>query len=165
MSRFSREVSQLFDRYQATVYRRCRSLLGSEEAAQEAVQEVFLRVLAQFGRFRGDSSELTWIYSIATLYCLQQLRNQRSRRDKLAELEALSVASPRLGLEDHLALVDLIEQADRELQQIVVLRYVECMTIEEIAQLVNLATKTVTRRLQAFADSSRQKLSVREAFP
>jgi RNA polymerase sigma-70 factor (ECF subfamily) len=157
-------AAALFERYGATVYRRCLALLRQEELARDAVQEVFLRVVAQLGGFRGESSPLTWIYSIATLYCLQQLRNQRRSERKLHDLLATADPPPTASLEDKVALAALLEGADREVQQIVVLRLIDGMTGDEVAELTGLSRKTVTRRLQEFIAEARADLG-REAAP
>src|SRR3954452_4306832 len=79
-------AAQLFQRHGATVYRRCLALLRHEDQARDAVQDVWLRSVAQRGRFRGQSSALTWLYSIATRHCLQQLRNHGRQTEKLGAL-------------------------------------------------------------------------------
>jgi RNA polymerase sigma-70 factor (ECF subfamily) len=153
-------AAQLFERHGATVYRRCLALLRHEEQARDAVQEVWVRVVAQLGRFRGDSSPLTWLYSVATLHCLQQLRNHRRQAEKLT---ALPVEEPAaVVLEDRLTVAALLEGAEPELQQIVVLRLVDGMTAEEVAEVTGLSRKTVTRRLQAFLDEARARLGAPE---
>ena len=80
-------VEELFVRYGATVFRRCRQLLGNDAAAEDATQEVFIRVLDRIDSFRGEATPLTWIFGIATLHCLQQLRN---RGTQLTKLEAFA---------------------------------------------------------------------------
>ena len=67
-------TSELFERYGRLVYVRCRQILGEDEAA-DAVQEVFMKVVEKRSMFRGDSKPSTWLYGIASLHCLQRLRN------------------------------------------------------------------------------------------
>lgn len=149
----------LFERHGAMVYRRCLALLGKEDAAHDAVQEVFLRMLAQRGAFRGESSFATWIYSIATLYCLQRLRNQRRHHLKLEHLARQPAPPDASHPDDRLTVAALLEDCNPEVQQIVVLRIVDGMHGEEVAEVLGLSRKTVTRKLQRFLAQARARLA------
>ncbi len=152
-------AAQLFDRYGDVVFRRCRQLLKSESAANDAVQEVFLRVLTRGDSFRGDASPLTWLYAIATTHCLQQLRNAERRQAKLDALFAGTSADPTLALENRLAALQLLEESDPEVQQMACLRYVDGLTAEEIARVVGRSRRTVTDKLQRFLQRARARLN------
>ena len=54
-------------------------LLGDHHAADDAVQEAFLRALRSVGRFRGDASMATWLYAITSNVCLDECRRRRRR--------------------------------------------------------------------------------------
>jgi RNA polymerase sigma-70 factor (ECF subfamily) len=154
----TQSAALLFERHGAAVYRRCLALLRHDELARDAVQEVFVRVVAQLGRFRGQSSALTWLYSVATLHCLQQLRNHRRRDGKLAGLQAAGEPPPSPAVEDRLTVAALLEGAEPALQQIVVLRLIDGMTADEVAEVTGLSRKTVTRKLQGFIAAARARL-------
>ena len=140
------------------VYRRCRQMLG-EQAAEDAVQEVFLRATKAWSRFRGDASPMTWLYRIATTHCLQQIRNDRSRAAKL-EL----ISPPWEEIEDLASKVDLaalFAELDPTTQQVVMLRHVDGMTLEEVADVCGISRKTVQKRLARFIELAKKKLEVR----
>lgn len=147
----------LFERHGAMVYRRCRQLMGSDDAAKDAVQEVFLRVVQQRAQFRGDASPVTWLYSIATLYCLQQLRNQRRR----GEGGALKAEEPSTAptLDERLSVEAVLALEDEQVRAMVILRYVDQLELEEIAQALGCSSKTVTRKLQRFLRDARAHLT------
>jgi RNA polymerase sigma-70 factor (ECF subfamily) len=100
---------ELFERYGAMVYRRCAAILRSDEAARDAVQEVFLRVIERRRQFRGDSAPGTWLYAIATLHCLQQLRDHAGRSAKLAQLAEQPPDKPARSPEEHHAIAKLLD--------------------------------------------------------
>src|SRR3954454_2212716 len=79
------EIEELYRRYGALVRRRARSILSDEHEAQDAMQEVFVRVIAAMAEFRGQSQPSTWLYRITTNLCLNRIRDNRRRRDRLAE--------------------------------------------------------------------------------
>ena len=64
------EIAALYVRYGPIVSRRCRFLLRDAEAAEDAMQEVFVKVMRAIEQFRGEASPLGWILKIATNHCL-----------------------------------------------------------------------------------------------
>src|SRR5687768_7114070 len=72
------EIAALYGRYGAQVGKRCRYLLRDPEAARDATQEVFVKVMKNLDEFRRDSSPLTWIIRIATNHCLNVIAAQRA---------------------------------------------------------------------------------------
>jgi RNA polymerase sigma-70 factor (ECF subfamily) len=156
-------TAELFERYGAMVYRRCRAILG-DDSARDAVQEVFMRVVEKRQLFRGDSSPSTWLYTIATLHCLQRLRDHHGHAAKLQQLAAvpeLSGASP----EDRLTLVRLLAQQPEEVRLMVYLRYADGATMEEVAEIVGYSRKTVSQRLQEFLASAQERLLAEGGLP
>ena len=71
------ELEALYRSYGALVKRRARGILGDEQEAQDAMQEVFVRVIAAMGEFRGQSQPSTWLYRITTNLCLNRIRDSR----------------------------------------------------------------------------------------
>lgn len=152
-------ITELFNRHGAAVYRRCRQLLRDEQLARDAVQDVFLKAFAERKSFRGDSSRLTWLFGIATMHCLQQLRNTARRERKLSTL-AMSEAAPEQP-DDHLRLLALLEEFPLDVQRVVFMRHVDELSIEEIAAATGVSTKTVSRKLADYMERSRASLEVR----
>jgi RNA polymerase sigma-70 factor (ECF subfamily) len=71
------EIAALEEIYRAfgdRVYRLCRSILGDDHEAEDAAQEVFLRVFHKLGSFDGRSRLSTWIYRLTVNHCLNWRR-------------------------------------------------------------------------------------------
>lgn len=162
----AQEVGELFERYRDVVYRRCFSLLRHPDEAAEAVQEVFVRAVAGFGRFRLQSEPLTWLYAIATRHCLQQLRNRSTRELKGVLLRA---DAPRAD-----AASDLAAHADLEStlgglspseQELAVYFFRDGLTQEEISDVIRTSRKTVGKRLRRLAEQLSLALREREPPP
>ncbi len=68
---------QILMEYQNRVYNQAFRMLGSHEDAEEATQDVFLRVHRSMGEFRGESKLSTWIYSITSNVCISRLRKKQ----------------------------------------------------------------------------------------
>src|SRR5262245_52303239 len=71
------EVADLYGRYGYVLFRRCLAYLGDEAAAQDAVQEVFVRALRAAGSFRSEAQPRTWLCRIADHLCVDLLRRTR----------------------------------------------------------------------------------------
>jgi RNA polymerase sigma-70 factor (ECF subfamily) len=148
----------LFERYGAMVHRRCRDILGREEAALDATQDVFVRVLEKGHLFRGESAPSTWLYAMATLQCLQRLRDHSAHQAKLDVLAAATRTAAGAPVEDRLSILALLERQPEDVRLIVYLRYVDEMTMEEVAEIVGYSRKTVAQRVQDFLHTAREHL-------
>lgn len=153
-------IADLFERYSAVIYRRCRQMLRDHALAEDAVQEVFFRALRAHDQFRGESSPLTWLYSIATKHCLQQIRNTTRRQSKLDTLSAQARAQvvPEL-LEEGLTLLQILDEQDETTRHVAYLRFVDGMTITEVADVSGVSRKTASKRLARFLEAARTRLT------
>ena len=88
----------LYREYYPRVFGLCRRLLNSQDAAEDAVQEVFIRAYKSFGKYDAEQPFWQWIAAITNNYCIDVLR-QRGRGEALfgdeeAELEAAESGAP-----------------------------------------------------------------------
>lgn len=70
----------LYRTYSALVYRVCLRLLRDPADAEDAAQDVFIRVFLKAHTFRGDSAFSSWLYRLATNVALMRLRSSRRKR-------------------------------------------------------------------------------------
>ena len=77
----------LMDRYRDRVWRVCWRLMGSSHDAEDAAQEVFVRLFFDRGKFAGRSRYSTWLHGVAIRTCLG-LRRSRSRRRRRESAES-----------------------------------------------------------------------------
>lgn len=161
-----KEVEALFRTYGPLVRRRARSILGNESEADDAAQEVFLKVLARLDDFRGESQPSTWLYRITTNLCLNRIRDEKRHRVRLGELgearqaQIISERPATGGPEARLALQVLLQKVPEELAQVAIYYHVDGMEQEEIAALVGVARRTVGYRLERFREEARRHLGM-----
>ncbi len=161
-----KEVEALFRTYGPLVRRRARSILNNDSEADDATQEVFVKVLASLDAFRGESQPSTWLYRITTNLCLNRIRDSKRHKGRLEELavsrqahiEASRPTSP--GLEGRLALQVLLQRLPAELAEVAIYYHVDGMEQEEIAQLIGVARRTVGYRLERFREEARKSLGL-----
>lgn len=154
------DIEAFYTRYGPMVLRRCRKLLGDEQAAHDAMQEVFLKVLTRRDSLTGDYPSAL-LFRIATNTCLNRIREDRRHSlhghpPELRELvlaPALDSAVSAGNLLDH-----LFENEREEARQIAVMYFVDGMTLREIGAAVKLSTSGVHKRL----DRLRRRIRVLE---
>ena len=117
------------------VYRMALAMTGNEADAEDLAQETLMAALAALKRFRGDSSESTWLYAIL----LRKFRRSRRRPLKLAAPNERPA-----GLEKALSVLSRLPAAQRITAA---LFYLEDMTIKEIATSLGVPRATVRWRL------------------
>jgi RNA polymerase sigma-70 factor (ECF subfamily) len=154
------DVDQLYRRHGAMVLRRARAILGDEQAARDAMQEVFVRVLRSGAAFRGEASPTTWLYRMTTNVCLNVIRDGGRRRDILAERWS---ADPPVDIspEGRITVARVLAELPDELREIAVYYFLDSMNQDEIAQLLGISRRTVGNRLDEFKERARSAMSDR----
>ena len=156
------ELAELYARYAPVLQRRCFDILKNEELAHDAVQETFAKVIRNASTFRQQSSPLTWMYKISTNYCLNQIRNGKTRRGKLEhnreDIVGPGFSTPNTqNLDEHRVLA-LLEASDEQTRSVVVHTYFDDCTRQEVADLVGISVPTVRKRLNTFLERARRQL-------
>jgi len=149
------DVEGLSRRYGPMVLRRCRRLLGDEDDALDVCQEVFLRLMQNRKRLdaRYPSSLL---YRIATNLCLNHIRD-RGRRPSVADEELLvriaAAEEPGAASEARLLLDRLFGRHPESSRTMAVLRFVDGLTLEEVAAETGLSVSGVRKRLRSLRNT------------
>jgi RNA polymerase sigma-70 factor, ECF subfamily len=147
------ELRELYDRYAGRIHTLAYYALGSHSAAEDAVQSVFLKAFQNASRFRGDSAAGTWLWRIAVNHCNDELR-RRGRAEEVPLDAILGWADDAASPEQRHAVKQIDEIVARallelspKLRTVVVLRYVEEMPYEQIAEVLGCSIGTVSSRL------------------
>ena len=149
---------EIYRQFAPMVYNLALRMAGSEVKAEDYTQEVFLRIHRHLGRFSGRSSLKTWIYRVALNHCRSRLSRRRYFFQPLAEEQddAAGVQLVDGGRDpENLALARDAERqvghALRELKPVfreaVILRDLEGLTYEEIAEVLKVRIGTVRSRI------------------
>lgn len=153
------KVDALYRQLGPVIYRRCLKLLRNPADAEDATQEVFVRVARGLSQFTYGESHLPWAYEIATRVCLNRLRDARRHA---AALDGLAMPGA--------AAQGLPELSDRQLAQRVMARFegrsatiaayalIDGMTQDEVAAALKLDRKTVGVRLKRFLADAKKFL-------
>ena len=153
-------IEDLYQRYGPLLLRRARMLLGDEPAAWDAVQEVFVRALQTGSRFRHEASPMSWLYRITTNHCLNRLRDS-GRRSHLLRAQ-LGDASPTFAADGELSLAvrEVLRLLPSEVCEIAIYSYVDRLSHDEIAVLLDLSPRTIRNRLREFQTRAQSALGL-----
>lgn len=143
------------ERYQDMVYRVALHVLASQQDAEDAVQEVFLRLYTEKKPFQSQEHLRRWLLRVSVNYCRDVLRSPwRKRRAPLEELPAPPVFQAPEQQELYQAVLAL-----PEIYRIVLeLFYYEELSVREIGQLLELESSAVTTRLSRARAKLKQQL-------
>ena len=125
------------------IYRYCYFKLNNKEMAEDLTQETFLRYFSQKS-YIDRGKPLAYLYTIAKNLCIDYYRNN----DKVQELkEDLLGKDDIFAIETRLTLKQAVSLLSHDLQELLLLRFVNELAIGEIANILGVSRFTVSRRL------------------
>jgi RNA polymerase sigma-70 factor (ECF subfamily) len=145
------DLDQVYRAHGHVVLRRARQILGSEAEAEEVMQDLFTSLLSKPDRFRGESSVTTFLYAATTHRCLNRLRDRKNRA-RLVDL-FVKPSTPQAAdakAEKRAVLRDLLSRLPEDLAEVAVYYYLDGMTHEEIASVLDCSRRHVGKLLEKF---------------
>lgn len=142
------------------VYRRCLRLLRDPDAAKDATQEIFIKLLREMDRFEDRAAALRWTYRVTTNHCLNMLRDRQYHETNAgpADLEIHGGETcpdyPTTALAHQ-----VLARFDAQTQAIAVGVFVDGMKHEEVADALGISRRTVSRKLERFLENARKFLT------
>lgn len=144
----------LYDKYSSKVYSRCISLLKDVALAQDATQEIFVKIYLNLSKFSERSQFSTWVYSITYNFCIDLIRRKQKHQalftddiektpdvpDDLPDEELLSMEVNRLK-----DVLDNIPVGDKA---ILLMKYHDDMQIKDIAEVLDKTESAVKMKLK-----------------
>lgn len=170
---------ELIQRFQNPVYNLIHRMLDDQEEAPDVLQEVFLKVFRKIDSFRGQASLKTWIYRIAVNEAYNHRRFfSRHRRQEvgldrtddqgssLHDVLPDQCRSPfelALNSETHRQVEEALLEINPGFRSAVILRDLEELSYEEIAEVLQISLGTVKSRILRGREALRKILTERNA--
>jgi RNA polymerase sigma-70 factor (ECF subfamily) len=168
MGGFPASVQAAYEKHRSAVFRRCQTLLKDAALAEDATQDVFMKLAANESRLQNPQAQLAWLLQTATNHCLTLMRT-RGRTDSL---EARAEGNDGEGSGDQgpserltgqyeardfsRKLLDELGTVSRDIALSVLAGDEER---QEVASKLNVSRKTVTRKLQRISERAKQLLT------
>ena len=149
-------IAELYRTWGPAIYRRCLRLLRDTEAARDATQEVFRKALSSPERLTDPDTALPFIYRIATNHCLNERRNAGRRGE--TELDDLDMPADQPDFPQRRLVQRVLSRFDVKTQTIAVGVLVDGLEHEEVAEVLGISRKTVSRKLARFLEHARKYL-------
>ncbi|PYP56763.1 MAG: hypothetical protein DMD40_09975 [Gemmatimonadetes bacterium] len=149
----------IVDRYHARFARFATRLLGSQEDAEEALQDAFLRAYRGLGRYQDRERFASWLYRILVNRCRSMQARFARRSRSVPDFESGGrVAADDIRLAGREEAIWLIGQLPLEQREVFLLRFVEDMSYEDIAGLTGLGMSAIKMRVSRGLDRLRELL-------
>ncbi|UYV13974.1 MAG: sigma-70 family RNA polymerase sigma factor [Phycisphaera sp.] len=161
-------AGEIVERYQRRIYTLCLRILGNADDAEELTQETLVKALTGLERFDGRANLGTWLHRIATNACYTRIRSDRVRskgrvpwpeggepeaRSRVQRSDEVLDAGQR---QRHVAMA--LDQIQPEHRVVLVLRDVQGLEYEQVAEVLGVPMGTIKSRL------FRARLALRQAI-
>ena len=153
----STAFDEIYERFAGMIYNVSYRMAGKADVAEDLTQEVFIRIHRHLGRFNGRSTLKTWIYQVTLNHCRSKLSRRRWFTRPLFEEEpeeGIQLVEERRGPEEKVLADDasrLLAKALRQVKPVfreaVILRDLEDLSYEEIAEVLHVRIGTVRSRI------------------
>ncbi|MEX0725061.1 MAG: sigma-70 family RNA polymerase sigma factor [Planctomycetaceae bacterium] len=160
----------LVARYQDRLYNTLVKVLGSADAAQEAAQTAFVQAFHRLTTFQGQSAFYSWLFRIALNVAITEKRKQRRMVASVENVQATTGHEPidqrrdnhpshAMEVEESQRLVrQALEELPLEHRTMLILKEIEGLSYEEIAQACQCPIGTVRSRLHRARQELKEKL-------
>jgi RNA polymerase sigma-70 factor (ECF subfamily) len=161
----SEAFAQLFEAHKDRVYSIALRFFGDSATAMDIAQDVFLKLFLRIGDFRGESRFETWLYRMAANACLDHKRRLVRWAPFVSDVVDLMRSKSEGALDGLLreefqgGVQRAIEKLPAEQRIVVVLRYTEGLSYDDIAEILRISNGTVASRLNRAHKTLERRLS------
>lgn len=153
--------NRLYSDYHQSLFQFLIYLVRDRDIAEDLTQDVYIKVLNSYEGFKGDSSEKTWLFSIARNVAIDYIRKQKRRRKTISGIFDIKEKENQLVHPDKLPdeiidesesvkhLYGALSKCKEEHQQVILLRFIHSFSIKETASVMGWTegrVKTVQHR-------------------
>jgi RNA polymerase sigma-70 factor (ECF subfamily) len=158
----------LYDLHRTKVYNLSWRMLGKPQDAEDALQEIFIKVFDRIKNYRGDSAFSTWLYRMTANHCLDILRRRKiitfigmDHAPEAFDKSGKDQPGTKMGLSP--VIEKALDRLPEKQKRCLVMREMEDLTYEEIAQVLGLtlgSVKSNIHRAKAFLRQCLEKEGV-----
>ena len=141
-------LDEAITRWEKPMLRLCYAYLCDAALAEDAVQETFFKAWKNYGRFRGEAEEKTWLTRIAINTCKDLLKSAWTRNtDRSVTPDDLPEGMASFDEQDD-TVTRAVLALPKELKEVTLLHWYQGMTLEEVRKVLRLPRSTINYRLK-----------------
>lgn len=159
----TKKIEELYGAYGPSIYARCKRLLKDEAAAEDATQDVFLKVLRHLESVPQEAAVAPWMHKITTNHCLNSLRDARRHAAPVAEMpEAVDDSFEETVVSRDFA-TRVLSDSPEELRTPAVMYHARGIEQSQVAATLGVSRRTILYRLAEFTRRAAQFRALAEA--
>ncbi len=145
--------NMLYDRYNAKIYAKCVAMLKHEAKAEDATQEIFIKILLNISKFTGKSKFSTWIYSITYNFCIDVIRKETKENvisleqhngAEIAEDDGFDAEILEMNVFRLREVFGIMHVEDKS---ILLMKYQDDLSIKDICEVLNKSESAVKMKI------------------
>ncbi|GGH65577.1 ECF RNA polymerase sigma factor SigW [Paenibacillus silvae] len=144
--------------FEKPMYIYCYHILKNKEEAEDALQEIFIKVYEKIHKYRPNMTFSAWLYKIAYNYSLNQIRSKKRWFRFIDRYKYDQPENPSQQLDGQTTLKDFLNLLTTEERHIIVLRAIHRYNFNEISEIMNMKPATVRKKYERL----RKKLQTKE---
>ncbi len=143
-------VDQLYARLGPAIYARCRRMLRNAAAAEDATQDIFVKIMRRAGAVPTEAALVPWVHRITTNHCLNLIRDARRHAEPTADVpEEVSYDAEETMLARDFASV-VLASAPPELVEPAMMYHASGIDQSTVAERLGVSRRTVVYRIAEF---------------
>ncbi len=165
-------IEQIFHTHKDKVLSLCFRYLQQEQEAEDAVQEIFVKVYEKQSSFREEAQVGTWIYRITVNHCLDILKSKKRKKQLMqfvSFLPFLAESKAAANETNHMEQKHAEQKLHQQLLNLpenqlsaIVLNKLEGLPIDKVAAIMNLSYKAVESLLQRGKQNLLKQMNAKE---
>lgn len=146
---------RIYDNYHQELYRFVFYMVKDKQLTEDLVQEVYIRILKSLDTFRGESSEKTWIFSIARHVTIDYFRSKKRKSKRILDyfdwtekgetIQDTQILPEELAIqnEEIKKIYHYLDKCSEDQKSVLILRFIHSFSIKETAEALNFSESKV----------------------
>lgn len=155
----------LYDRYSNKVYAKCISMLKDEMMAEDAVQDIFMKVLLNLSKFKMTARFSTWLYSITYNFCIDNIRRKKKERNFVTDVEDIgNLEGIQIEDDDQDILATNVLQMKKILETmkvadkaVLLMKYQDDLSIKDMTGILDLSESAIKMKIKRAKEKFRRQ--------
>ena len=150
-----RAYEELLERHEGVLYAVCLRLVGNRQDAEEIAQDVMLKIFTAIQGFEGRASYKTWLLRIAKNACYDRIKKRATSARYAEAIRNEPQEYSETEYEEN-RILDLMQQLEQKDREVLTLRYVADLSLNEVADSAELTLSAAKMRLYRATEKLRK---------